>query len=241
MWNFLSLLGINAAAIYISPYMFAIAIVALAANVHYAYVYLAGAREMKRLESNSRSPIFELFGAALSGVATVRAFGRSGEYTEKMFARIDTYAQRSFYMWLFNRWVSIRMALVGVVFTLVVGMLIVAIPAVDASMGGFALSFMLNYTGNVFWSLRRYANVELDMNSTERIVEYTNIETEDQGGNDAPAAWPTEGRIEVQDLHVSYAPELPSVLKGINFTVKARERVGVVGRTGKLRSQPEGP
>jgi ABC-type multidrug transport system fused ATPase/permease subunit len=213
-----------------------IAIVGLAVNVQYGIYYLAGAREIKRLESNSRSPIFELFGATLTGVATIRAFGHVQEYTDKMFARLDLYHQRTFYNWLFNRWVGLRMSIVGAVFAVLVGTVVITVPGIDAALAGFALSFALSYTGNVIWTLRRYANMELDMNSTERIVEYTILPVEDQGGIHPPAAWPTEGRVEVDDLVVSYAPELPPVLKGISFDVRPKERVGIVGRTGAGKS-----
>lgn len=67
---------------------------------------------------------------------------------------------------------------------------------------------------------------------TERVVEYINLPTEDQGGQSPPAGWPYNGELVVDNLEVGYAPDLPPVLKGISFTVKPRERIGVVGRTG---------
>ena len=89
---------------------------------------------------------------------------------------------------------------------------------------------------SVIWMLRQYTQVELDSNATERIIEYSNLETENQGGQDAPAAWPTKGELEVHDLVVSYAPDLPPVLKGLSFNVSQNQRVGVVGRTGAGKS-----
>lgn len=68
------------------------------------------------------------------------------------------------------------------------------------------------------------------------IVEYTELPTESLEGTRPPAAWPTEGSIEVDDLVVSYAPDLPPVLKGLTFSVNRNERVGVVGRTGAGKS-----
>lgn len=112
----------------------------------------------------------------------------------------------------------------------------VSLGNVDAALGGFALAFTLSYTDAIIWLLRNYAMVELGMNATERIVEYTEIKTEDQGGSDAPAVWPTEGRVEVNDLVVSYAPDLPPVLKGLTFSIERNERIGVVGRTGAGKS-----
>lgn len=213
-----------------------IALIGLAFNINYAIYYLAGAREIKRLESNSRSPIFELFGATLTGVATIRAYGRAKEYTELFQRKVDVFSQRTFYNWVFNRWVGLRMSVLGAIFSALVGVVVVSVKGIDASLAGFALSFALSYTGNVIWTLRRYANMELNMNSTERIVEYTGLPTEDQGGDLPPTNWPTEGRVIVDDLTVSYAPDLPPVLKGISFLVKPRERIGIVGRTGAGKS-----
>ncbi|KAF8541671.1 P-loop containing nucleoside triphosphate hydrolase protein [Trichophaea hybrida] len=236
LWNTLSVVGISVACCYLSLYVMVIAVIGLAINIHYAIFYLAGAREVKRLESNSRSPIFELFGATLTGVATIRAYGRTQEYIALFQKRVDVFSQRTFYNWVFNRWVGVRMSILGAVFTTLVGVVVISVRGIDAALAGFALSFSLNYTGNVIWTLRRYANTELDMNSTERIVEYAGLPIEDQGGIHPPAAWPTEGRIEVDDLYVTYAPDLPPVLKGITFEVKPRERVGIVGRTGAGKS-----
>lgn len=67
-------------------------------------------------------------------------------------------------------------------------------------------------------------------------IQYTELTTEDLGGKSPPAAWPTEGRIEVNDLVVGYAPDLPPVLKGLTFSVERNERIGVVGRTGAGKS-----
>jgi ABC-type multidrug transport system fused ATPase/permease subunit len=117
-----------------------------------------------------------------------------------------------------------------------VATLIVSSRGIDASLAGFALAFALQYTEAVIWAIRSYANLEMDMNATERIVEYTKLPIEDQGGLPAPAAWPTEGRVEVNDLVAGYAPDLPPVLKKLTFTAEKNQRVGVVGRTGAGKS-----
>jgi ABC-type multidrug transport system fused ATPase/permease subunit len=48
--------------------------------------------------------------------------------------------------------------------------------------------------------------------------------------------WPTSGAIEVRDLEVRYARDLPPVLNGVSFAVGPGEKVGVVGRTGAGKS-----
>lgn len=191
---------------------------------------------MKRLESLARSPILDCFGAALSGVDTIRSFERTEAYIMNMFSRIDTHGVTLFYTWLFSRWFMFRAAVVGACFSVAMAALIVSIRSIDAAFAGFALSFMLDYSSKVIWLLRQVATIELGMNATERILEYSHIATEDSDGADAPAAWPTEGRLEVRNVVVGYAPDLPPVLNGVTFGVNPRERVGIVGRTGAGKS-----
>lgn len=128
------------------------------------------------------------------------------------------------------------MAVIGSFFASFVGALIIVTPNMNAALAGFALAFALEFSSTVMWTVRHYATIELEMNAAERIVEYTELPTEDLGGDSAPATWPSQGRVELNDLVVSYADDLPPVLKGLSFTVNENERVGVVGRTGAGKS-----
>ncbi|KAJ9657678.1 hypothetical protein H2201_008084 [Coniosporium apollinis] len=236
LYNVMTVVGIVVAGAFVSPFILVFAVILLAINVRYAIYYLAGAREAKRLESIAKSPIFEYFGAALAGVSTIRAFGKSDAYISSMFAKLDAHAQALWHQWLFNRWLTVRLAAIGAAFSVATAAFVVSLDKIGASVAGFALSFTLQYSESVVWMLRQYANTELGMNATERILEYTNITTEPEGGADAPAAWPTEGRLAVSNLVVGYAPDLPPVLKGLTFDVEPNERVGVAGRTGAGKS-----
>lgn len=76
----------------------------------------------------------------------------------------------------------------------------------------------------------------MDLNSVERIQEYLELEQEPPTiiTNARPsAAWPTEGRLEINNLHIRYAPDLETVLRGLTFETKAKEKIGVVGRYEK--------
>ena len=234
--NLMNLISVLIAGLFVSPWMILFAFLLLAVCLHFALRYLAGAREVKRLESTLKSPMYELFGSTLVGIGTIRAFDKIGTYVERMYNRIDSHARAYWHLWLFNRWLGFRLNLAGAVFSTVTAFLIVSIAGVDAPLAGFALAFSLEYTSALMWVLRQYANVELEMNAAERIVEYSNIPIEKQEGDSPPAAWPTEGKLEVSDLVVGYAPDLPPVLKGLTFSVERNQRVGVVGRTGAGKS-----
>ncbi|EEH18071.1 hypothetical protein PABG_00634 [Paracoccidioides brasiliensis Pb03] len=235
-YNVLQVVGIIAAGFLVSPILILFASALLGISMYYSLYYLTGAREIKRLESTVKSPVYEQFETALTGLTTIRAFGKVPTYIDRMFKKIDRHAQAYWHLWLFNRWLGVRMYTVGAIFAVITAALVISIAGIDASLAGFALSFAMQYTDAISYALREYTNIELDMNATERVIEYSNIDIEPQDGLDVPAAWPTEGRLEVSDLVVAYAPELPPVLKGLSFKVEKNQRVGVVGRTGAGKS-----
>lgn len=233
--------GLNVIAICVATnigtwYLFAPAILLSLVCVQLAKRYLAAARPTKRLESNNKSPMFELYGSALSGVSSIRAFGNGTSYIEKMYGRVDNYIVTTYYISSHNRWLNFWMMVVGTFFTGIAATLVLLTDGMTAALAGFTISFSLDFINSMNWLIRTYGNIELDMNAAERVMEYIALETEDLGGEHPPAAWPTEGKVEVQDLVVGYADDLPAVLKGISFTVNKQERVGVVGRTGAGKS-----
>lgn len=77
--------------------------------------------------------------------------------------------------------------------------------------------------------------------AVERIVEYLDLPQEPAPvieSSRPPAYWPSsESRdiLVVEDLEVKYAAELPSVLRNLSFSLKAKEKIGLLGRTGTFR------
>lgn len=152
-----------------------------------------------------------------------------------MFNHIDNHTRAFWHICLFNRWMGFRLNIIGAFFAIAVAAIIVSI-GIEAPLAGFALGFALQYTGAIIWTISYYANLEMDMNAAERVIEYSRLPTEDQSGDRPPAAWPTEGRLEVDNLVAGYASDLPPVLRGLSFQVEKNQRVGVVGRTGAGKS-----
>ena len=235
-WRILGLCGVCVAAFFVSFFMLPLAVILLFGGAYVGLTYLSAARPVKRLESNAKSPVFELFNTSLAGVSTVRSFQKTQNYVDRMHKQLDDWDTITTTMWVLNRWLGIRMAVVGTIFTTLVGVVVVGSSFVDAAMAGFTLSFALDFSGNMLMATRGYAQLELDMNAAERVIEYTKIDTEDLGGEIPPAAWPATGDMHVEDLVVGYSDDLPPVLKGVTFDVKNNERIGVVGRTGAGKS-----
>jgi len=73
------------------------------------------------------------------------------------------------------------------------------------------------------------------MNSVERVKEYAVLESEAPAiipDKRPPPNWPAEGRIIFENYSVYYKSKEKPALRDLNFTIKAGERVGIVGRTG---------
>lgn len=236
VWNVLALLSVCVAGLLVSAYIVPMAAILIAVATYVAKLYMDGARPLKRLESTSKSPVFELFNAALSGMQVLRASQKTGDYVKRLHRQFDLWDSISLQSWIVNRWFGIRMSAIGALFTTAMGLIVILSPGIDGAMGGFTLSFAVNFSLSMLIAIRFYSQLELDMNATERVIEYTELKMETQEGEKPPAAWPSSGSMEVEDLVVAYAEDLDPVLKGISFDVKANERIGVVGRTGAGKS-----
>ena len=153
-----------------------------------------------------------------------------------MLQKIDTHLSAYWLQCIFNRWMGFRQSMIGAIFATVVAFILISNNYLDASLAGFTLGFVIQYTRSIIWTIRTYAQLEMNMKAVERVVDYAELETEDKGGHSVPAGWPTQGRLEISDLEVAYAPDLPSVLKGLTFKVEKSQRIGIVGRTGSGKS-----
>lgn len=232
----LQVLGIVVAVTLAVPVMMVLAPILLAASAALCYRYLTAAREMKRLEAAARSPVLDLLLSVTAGLATIRGFGRVACYMDKMHQAVDRRTRALWHLSLFNAWLSFWLNAVGAAFAALAVLLIVDDRNLDASLGGFALSFVLQFTAATDFALRRYASLELDMNALERVLDFTEIEPEAETGGVVPASWPTRGLVEVRGITARYRPEGPAVLRNVSLTLQPSERVGIVGRTGAGKS-----
>lgn len=201
-------------------------------------LYIASSRDLKRLESVTRSPIFTLVGEVLTGAVVIRAYGDASRFTRHCLRLIDKTNRPFYFLWGENRWLSIRMDVLALITSFSVAIFMVLNKEIDAPLAGFTLSFSIQLVNAVLWVMRMYTQVEINANSLERVGEYLAIESERFGKGDKPSeAWPSrKGAIEVEDLSVRYSSELPLVLKNVSFRIEAGEKVGICGRTGSGKS-----
>ncbi|KAF9269658.1 multidrug resistance-associated ABC transporter [Marasmius fiardii PR-910] len=201
-------------------------------------VYGQTSRDMRRLDSVTRSPIYSIYGETIAGVTILRAFGASSKFLRDMLRCLDTNVNPYYWLWGVNRWLSIRFNLLSCGVVGAMAMVAVWNPSIDASIAGFSLAFASTITGDLLFMVRRFVGLEQSMVALERVKEYTDLKRE------APefveprpsASWPTKGEIKCEDLVIRYSPELPDVLHRLTFQIKPGEKVGILGRTGSGKS-----
>ena len=235
--------GVIASTIVISVITPQFLVVAVGISFLYVLIglfYLRISRELKRLNSVSRSPIYSHFTESLVGVTTIRAYGVEEQFMRSVYEKIDSFVAPFYFLWMSNRWLYARIEFTGAFVTLFTGVfLILNLDHIDAGMAGISLFYARQFLEFIYWFIRQYTNVEMNLNSVERVQEYLELEQEPSDSVDnyhPPAAWPTTAAIEVKDLVIRYAPELDPVLHGVSFATKGHEKIGIVGRTGSGKS-----
>ncbi|CAG8761788.1 23893_t:CDS:2, partial [Racocetra persica] len=172
-------------------------------------------------------------------VSTIRAFGAEKRLMKRMLRLVDDNNRPFIFNWACNRWLHARIDFIGGLVALSTAVIIVynLSKGMDPGLAGFALANALYFTNDVIWVIRLYAMQEINMNSIERIHDYLVLEEEPPRiieGHRPPLEWPSRGDVQVKNLVIKYAPDYPPVLKNISFHIKPAEKIGIVGRTGKL-------
>ncbi|KAI0339052.1 multidrug resistance-associated ABC transporter [Trametopsis cervina] len=206
--------------------------------------YLNTGRDLRRMESNTRSPIFANFGELLEGIVTVRAFSAEQRFLDNHNSKVDLTTKMWYSFWMTNRWLLLHFDALGAI-----GVGITTLFAlsgyVRAGLAGVCITSAMSFTESVYWACRFWTALELDLNSVERVVEYLDLPQEPPAvieSNRPPAYWPSstssnsDSLISVENLVIRYAPELPPVLHEVSFQLKAKERIGLLGRTGSGKS-----
>ncbi|KAJ1026937.1 hypothetical protein NDA16_002230 [Ustilago loliicola] len=226
-----------------------IAILLIMAPLFYVLVstFTIAARDLKRLDSTAASKRISCFTDLITGVVTIRAFGSSSAYFATLMDRLDENMMFYFWQGTVRQWQSLLLGLASSGFVIASVLVVTLTPGFSAARTGFTLSFVQNLTSMLQFGLRAVSNVEQSFVAVERVIEYFDIETEpldsapaavvERGEEIEPrASWPEKGAIEIKDLHLAYAENLPDVLDGISLSIRAGERVGIVGATGSGKS-----
>uniref|UniRef100_A0A6Q2XEW5 ATP-binding cassette, sub-family C (CFTR/MRP), member 2 n=1 Tax=Esox lucius TaxID=8010 RepID=A0A6Q2XEW5_ESOLU len=236
---FLGVLGTLFAICLATPIFTAI-IIPLAVIYYFVQrFYVATSRQLRRLDSVSRSPIYSHFGETMSGLSVIRAYGHQDRFLKHNEKVIDENL-KSVYPWVVsNRWLAIRLEFLGNLVVFFSAMLaVISRDTLDSGLVGLSISYALNVTQTLNWLVRMTSELETNIVAVERISEYTKLENEADwvSGQRPSEKWPEAGRLRFENYKVRYRPELDLVLHGITCNIESTEKIGIVGRTGAGKS-----
>ncbi|KAJ6130455.1 Metal resistance protein YCF1 [Penicillium capsulatum] len=209
----------------------------------YQKYYLRTSRELKRLDSVTRSPIFAHFQESLGGISTIRAYRQENRFAMENEWRMDANLRAYFPSISANRWLAVRLEFIGSMIILAsAGLAIVSVATgsgLSAGMVGLAMSYALQITQSLNWIVRQTVEVETNIVSVERVLEYASLPSEapEVIFKRRPAiGWPAQGAVSFENYSTRYREGLDLVLRDVSLDIKPREKIGVVGRTGAGKS-----
>uniref|UniRef100_A0A3Q2CNF4 Multidrug resistance-associated protein 4 n=1 Tax=Cyprinodon variegatus TaxID=28743 RepID=A0A3Q2CNF4_CYPVA len=235
----LQIVGVIAVAASVIPWILIPVVPLLVVFLFLRRYFLQTSREVKRLESTTRSPVFSHLSSSLQGLWTIRAFGAEERFQQIFDAHQNLHSEAFFLFLTTSRWFAVRLdGMCSFFVTITTFLCLLLRDQLDAGSVGLALSYAVTLMGMFQWGVRQSAEVENMMTSVERVVEYTDLESEApwETQKRPPPDWPSKGLVTFDRVSFSYSDDSPQVLHSLQAMFRPKEKVGIVGRTGAGKS-----
>ncbi|XP_042654867.1 multidrug resistance-associated protein 1 isoform X1 [Tyto alba] len=141
--------------------------------------YVATSRQLKRLESVSRSPVYSHFNETLLGVSVIRAFEEQKRFIKQNDMKVDENQKAYYPSIVANRWLAVRLEYVGNCIVLFAALFaVIARNRLSAGLVGLSVSYSLQITAYLNWLVRMSSELETNIVAVERVKEYAEMEKE---------------------------------------------------------------
>ncbi|RAL41406.1 hypothetical protein DM860_010200 [Cuscuta australis] len=209
--NFIGLLGVVVVLSYVQVLFLFLLLPFWFIYSRLQFYYRSTSRELRRLDSVSRSPIYASFTESMDGSSTIRAF--------------------------MSKWLAAFIISFIAVMAVIGSHGYLHINIGTPGLVGLALSYAAPIVSNLGSFLSSFTETEKEMVSMERVLQYMDIPQEELiEGRRVNQSWPSQGEINFQNVTIKYMPALPPALRGVSFAIAGGTQVGIIGRTGAGKS-----
>ncbi|KAF5902976.1 canalicular multispecific organic anion transporter 2 isoform X2, partial [Clarias magur] len=136
--------------------------------------YVATSRQLKRLESVSRSPIYSHFSETITGTSVIRAYGLNHSFVLMSDMKVDE-NQKSYYPGIVsNRWLGVRIEFIGNCIVLFAALFaVIGKDNLSEGLVGLSVTYALQVTMSLNWMVRMTSDLESNIVAVERVKEYS--------------------------------------------------------------------
>lgn len=226
------------------PVIFLVFVPILLAYYRIQKVYRKAGREVQRLASKSRSPIYQGVDEAIVGVTTIRAYDKQGYFMDQNERRVSRSVRLDFTQMGCQKWLGFRLKLLGSIVSTLVAVLVVLHRylgpfgrAISGPSAGLALRYAQTLSNSMEGILNNLTMAEQCLVAVERLNTY--MELEDEGSltdSSDQSEWLDTGSVCFENVVMRYREGTPLVLKGLSFEIPGGSSLGIVGRTGAGKS-----
>ncbi|KAJ3659602.1 hypothetical protein Zmor_011284 [Zophobas morio] len=199
-------------------------------------VYIKTGRPLKRLDASTKSPVVGYLNATLEGLPTIKAFNAQEIIKKEFETHHNLYNSASYsHAACMKAFAFVADILASIFVFMVILQFIIFGKDVLPGEVGLAISQSFAVCIVLFFGMHKWVDLETQMTSVERAMEYTDIQKESKSGLEIKN-WPTLGEIKYENVYLDIGNSKSSVLKNLNFHIKPNEKLGIVGRTGAGKS-----
>ncbi|KAF4983586.1 hypothetical protein FZEAL_1036 [Fusarium zealandicum] len=204
--------------------------------VYFFRIYVPVSRCLRRMEMRYLTPIIANIGVMQDGLVTIRALKVEGRFQDRHLEAVDDFQKQDHFFWSMAFWLDFRLGMSSATMrtVLILSMVYMGTPA---SAVGFVLTQTNIAMSAVQQLCEKFAALQLDAVSLERVDALNRIPEEPSGDIQPPEDWPRPcDDVCFDSMSFKYAEDLPSVLDRVSFEIPGGSTCAVLGRTGSGKS-----
>jgi len=209
----------------------------------FMHYYRMTGPDLQRIDALSRSPMQSMVGECLEGSTSIRVFHQESNFVRKFEGVVDVNSSALLNYVSVQRWLSVRMELLGSVVVMTTAVLVVCLNdrlQTTAGLAGLLITWGSNFTITLNFLVQTFSETEAAITAIERVDAMADLPTEKAMETSKehlpPPEWPEKGLLEFRNVSLRYREGLPLALNGLSFAVPAGKTCGIVGRTGAGKS-----